>query len=1091
MILKETTAKTGVDTVSLFRRVVCPVKMAGLLIFTCGLGVQDVYAESGFENSYNVNRVQQGRKVVGEVVDIKGEPLIGVNVAVKGQTIGTIADLNGQFTLEIPTDNVTLVFSYIGYVSLELKPSDTPMKVMLREDTQNLDEVIVVGYGTQKKSDLTGAITRVDAEDFKTTPVTGVETALQGRAAGVQVTSFSGSPGSGTSVRIRGIGTVNNANEPLYVVDGIPVGGINYLNPSDISSIEILKDASATAIYGSRASNGVVLITTKRGNSEGEVTKTSVTFDMYYGISQAMNQPDMLDAAGFMELNRRAYLSNPDGLHTDFRDPEKMLGVVEKATGSRSGTNWWDECMQNGSVQNYNVSVSGGNKVISHMTSASYYKNEGIVKFSDFDRITARSNTDVRVNSRIKLASNIGITHERRHRIPENDLENGTIFNALLYDPTTPVWRGGYEGIPGWEDRLEGYDKDDIFTQFGTSKYSNKRQPYAQAYRNGNCNEWTELKVVGNIVLDIKIMDWLTFKSNFGLDLSRRNDMNFTPKYYLDPDEKEGNNTVYNRNDKDNNWVWENTLNFNKTFGKHALSAVAGVTMEQWTYAGFEASKQGTPNNSEDQWVLESATTNPGTTGWRRHRSMLSYLARVNYGFDDRFLITASVRSDGSSKFLKENRWATFPSASAGWRISQEKFFTEWDQNFWSNLKLRVGWGQIGNQLPVGEADYVNKIIGNDAMKYVFGANKEQQIGYAIDGFGNPRIQWETSEQTNFGLDLGFFDGKLTATMDYFIKNTRDMLIRVPLPMYVGYNNDPWANQGSVRNSGFEMQLDWQDQIGDFTYGISGNLTHMKNEVTSLGDGGPMPGGNERIGDVSLTREGWPIGSFYGWEMIGVFQSEEEIIKSHMKDNNPRPGDLIYADANNDGKLTDDDRVNLGSPFPSLMYGFTLNAAYKGFDLTAFFQGVSGNKIFRMLKYYSHQKTGYFNSPANILDVAWRAPGTLGADDPGNASNSEYQISSDPRLNTKASSYYVENGSYLRLKNFQVGYTFPEKWMSKAKINRLRVYFGVQNMFTITAYNGLDPELAGNDNDDPTNFGIDRSNYPQPRTYMFGLNLGF
>lgn len=1091
MTLKETTAKAGGEVPSLFKKMLCPAKVAGLLIFTCGLGAQSVYAIPESGNSHSVNVAQQSRKIVGEVVDTKGEPLIGVNVAVKGQPVGTIADMDGKFTLDIPTGNVTLVFSYIGYVSQELKPSNTSMKVVLREDTQNLDEVVVVGYGTQKKSDLTGSITKVDAEDFKTTPVTGVESALQGRAAGVQVASFSGSPGAGTSVRIRGIGTVNNANAPLYIVDGIPVGGINYLNPSDISSIEILKDASATAIYGSRASNGVVLITTKRGSSDGEVTATSVTFDMYYGVQNTINTPEMLDASGFIELNRRAYLSDPNSLHTDFRDPEKLLGVVEKVTGSRQGTNWWKETTQTGSVQNYNVSVSGGNKKISHLTSASYYKNEGVVKFSDFDRITARSNADLKVNDRIKLSTNIGITHERRHKIAENDLENGSVFNALLYDPTTPVWRGGYKGIPGWEDRLEGYDENDVYTQFGTSKYSNKRQPYAQSYREGKNKEWTELKVVGNVVLDVKVMEWLTFRSNFGLDLSRRNNNDFTPRYYLDPDEKEGNNTVFNKNENDNNWVWENTLNFNKKFGKHSLSAVAGVTMERWSYKGFEASKQGTPNNNEDQWVLESATTNPGATGWRRERSMLSYLARANYSYDDRYLLTASVRSDGSSKFLKENRWATFPSASLGWRVSQEKFFTEWDQAFWSNLKVRVGWGQIGNQLPVGESDYLNKIKGDDAMKYIFGANKDQFIGYAVDGIGNPQIQWETSEQTNFGLDLGFFGGKLTATMDYFVKNTRDMLIRVPLPMYLGYNNDPWANQGSVRNSGFEMQLDWQDKIGEVTYGISGNLTSIKNEVTSLGDGRPMPGGNERIGDVSLTKEGWPIGTFYGWNMIGVFQNQEQVDKSHMKDLSARPGDLIFEDVDGDGELTDDDRVNLGSPFPSLMYGFTLNAAYKGFDLTAFFQGVAGNKIFRMLKYYSHQKSGYFNSPSDILDVAWRAPGTLGADDPGNASNTEYQISADPRLNTKASSYYVESGAYLRLKNIQIGYTFPDRWMSKAKISKLRVYVGAQNLFTITQYGGLDPELAGNDNDDPTNYGIDRSHYPQPRTFMAGLNLAF
>ncbi len=997
--------------------------------------------------------------------------------------------MDGNFSLTVSANSV-LIISYIGYITREVAASSI-MNVVLNEDHQRLDEVVVVGYGTQRKSDLTGSITRVDADDFKTTPVMGVETALQGRAAGVQVSSFSGSPGSGTSVRIRGTGTVNNANEPLYVVDGIPVGGISYLNPSDISSIEILKDASATAIYGSRASNGVVLITTKRGNSTGETITTNVTFDAYYGWQNSINTPEMLDAAGFIELNRRAYRDNPNGLHTDFRDVNAFLDVVEKVTGSRRGTNWMDEVTQTGTIQNYNVAISSGNQKLSHMTSASYFKNEGIIKFSDFDRITVRSNADIKISDRIKLTTNIGLTHKTRHKVRENDLENGIIFGALTYDPTTPVYRHGYEGIPGWETSMEGYDPTDQYSWFGTGKYTNKRQPYAEAFREGKLKTWKELKVVGNAILDIKIMDWLTFRTNFGLDISHRNDNNFEPKYYLDPDEKADQSKVWNRNDIDNNWISENTLNFNKIFGKHNLSAVAGVTLEHWSYKMFEAGKEGTPNNNEDQWVLGSATFNPSTTGERKHRSMMSYLARVNYSFDDRYLITASVRSDGSSKFMKDNRWATFPSVSAGWRVSQEKFFMEWDQDFWSNLKVRVGWGQIGNQLPVGEASYVNRILGEDKRKYIFGADKQQYTGYAINDMGNPLIQWETSEQTNVGIDLGFFGGKLSATMDYFIKETRDMLIKVPLPMYLGYHEDPWANQGSVKNQGFELQLDWQDQINDFRYSISGNLTTIKNEVTSMGDGGPMPGGNERVGDVTLTREGYPIGSFYGWKVIGVFQNQAQIDASHMKDHEPRPGDLIFEDANGDGKLTDDDRVDLGSPFPKVSYGLNINLAYKNLDLTAFFQGVAGNKIFRTFKYYTHQKTGYFNSPASILEDAWRAPGTLGTDDPGNPSNTEFQIHSDPRLNTRASSYYVENGSYLRLKNLQIGYTFPREWTSKAKISNLRVYVGAQNLFTITKYNGLDPELAGNDNDNPTDYGIDRSHYPQARTYMVGLNMAF
>jgi TonB-linked SusC/RagA family outer membrane protein len=1027
--------------------------------------------------------------VTGVVTDNSGESLIGVNVSVKGTTNGAITDIDGKFSIQNVAGRATLVASYVGYVTQEIAVNNrTNINIKLVEATREVDEVVVVGYGVQRKSDLTGSITKVDAEDFKNVPVTGVEMALQGRAAGVMIMSQSGAPGSGTSVRVRGVGTVNNANDPLYVVDGIPVSDINYLNPSDIASIEILKDASATAIYGSRASNGVVLITTIRGNNDSDF-KTEVKFDAYYGIQQAMNLPEVYGADGFVTMNQIAYRNNPDGFNKDFRDKEAFLSVVQKVTGSREGTDWIKEVFQTGSIQNYNINVRGGNRKISYLTSASYFDNVGTIIYSGFKRMTLRANVDFNISDRVKLTTNVSVTSADRRTILENDLENGVVFGAITYDPTAPVYRAGYQGLAGWEDRLIGYDPNNMYSLFGTSKYSNKSQPYATAYRYGNLRNEGMLRLIGNAVLDIKLFPWLIFKSNIGTDMNGINNNEFTPQYYLDPDEKSDNSTLMKRRRDNTSWTFENTLNFTRKFDSHSLSAVAGVTLEAWDNTDFRASRQGLPNNNEDQWVLDAGTFNQTNQGSRSHRSMMSYLGRVNYVYADRYLVTASIRADGSSKFSKEHRWSSFPSVSLGWRISQEKFFQDWKQEIISNLKLRLGWGQIGNQMGLGNNDFMNTITGNNDKKYVFGQNKTQYTGYSPNTMGNPNIQWETSEQTNAGIDFSLLGGAINGTLDYYIKDTRDMLLQVPLPRSLGYQNDPWANLGKVRNQGFEMQLTWIKKASkDFSFVLTGNLSTIKNEVIDIG-GRPMPGGNERIGDVTLTKEGWPIGTFYGWQVEGIFQSQAEIDASHMVDRRPRPGDLIFKDVDGDGKLTDYDRVNLGNPFPKVGYGLNFTAQYKNFDLAMFFQGQAGNKIFRMFKYYTHQKTGFFNTYNDMIDISWRAPGTLGPNDPGVASNTEFAFNSDPLLNIKASSYYVEDGSYVRMKNIQIGYNLPKKMLQKAFIKSLRVYVGAYNLLTITKYQGIDPEMAGNGNGDPRNFGIDRSIYPQPQSYMAGLTL--
>ena len=1031
----------------------------------------------------------------GTVNDNTGASLPGVYVIVKGSAnIGTVTDVDGNYTLSVPNRNSVLVFSFVGYTTQEVTVGDrTAINIMLSEDVQLMDELVVVGYGVQRKSDVTGSITRVDAEEFKNLPVMNVEMAFQGRAAGVMIMSESGAPGAGTSVRIRGVGTVNNANDPLYVVDGIPVRDINYLNPSDIASMEILKDASATAIYGSRASNGVVLITTVRGNADGE-WKTEIRLDTYYGISNAMNLPKLTGVSGFLLGKRLAYRDNMATYPAEFLDEEAFINATAVVTGSREGTDWIKTMFRTGSVQNINLNIRGGNRRFSYMTSAGYMKDEGTIVFSDFTRLTLRANADFNISDRVKLTTNVNVTHSDRHSIFENNLDHGVVFATFTYDPTGPVFRKNYEQVldfPGMEDRMVGYDPDNYYSTFGTGKYTNTTQPYLTALRYGKLRNDERLRLVGNAVLDIKIFPWLIYKSNLGTDRSVRTQNQFNPQYYIDPFEKADVSSYYRSLNNNSSWTFENTLSFNNKFGDHSVSAVAGIMLEADDNDNFNARREGYENSDEQQWVLDAGTGTQTNGGGRNHRSLMSYLGRVNYSFADRYLLTVSVRADGSSKFMKEYRWATFPSFSIGWRISEEQFYKNLDQNVLSSLKLRAGWGQIGNQMGVGNNDFLSTVTQTNQKRYIFGASKTQTTGYSLQSMGNPIIQWETSTQTNFGIDFGMFSNKLSGSIEYYIKDTDDMLMQVPQPGYYGYPNNPWQNIGKVRNQGFEMQLLYQKRAttaSPLGYSINLNLSTIKNEVIYL-QGVPMPGGNERIGNVTMTQEGWPIGTFYGFVTDGIFQSQAEVDNHPMSRVGARPGDLRFKDLNADGIIDDNDRDNLGSPFPKFGGGLNLTMQYKSVDLGIFFQGQAGNKIFRTFKYYTHQKTGAFNLYEGLIESAWRAPGTLGPNDPGVASNTEFAFNLDPQYNTRPSDYYVEDGSYIRLKNIQLGFNLPNRVLQKASINGLRIYVGTYNLLTFTKYKGFDPEMAGNNNGDPRNFGIDYSQYPQSRSFTFGLTM--
>lgn len=1041
------------------------------------------------------SKAGQQKGITGKVSDSTGAPLPGATVVVKGTTQGTITDADGNYLLpNVPSDAV-LLFSFVGMKTQEVAVAgQTSINVRLVEDAIGIEEVVAVGYGTMKKSDLTGSVSQVEGDDLKNVAVRTAADALQGRSAGVMVTSTSGSPGSMGAVRIRGVGTVNN-NDPLFVVDGLPQSNIGWLNPNDIQSIEILKDASATSIYGARAANGVIMVTTKKGSS-GKEYKSKVEFDMYIGFQNPEKRYNMLNAEEFMEFKNRAYTATGQALLDDFSTPEKreqILQFLEKNTGSREGTDWWKEIMhKNAPMQSYNVALSGGLEKLSYHSSLGYMSQDGIVNASDYERISWRNTLNADIAKWFKMSANVGIIYEDRRNVSESNPYNGTIFSAMTADPITPVYRNNLVDVPAFlESKLmTGYEPSNPFSQYAGVLYSNKPNPVAQVELMGE-NVWEGISVKSGLTGDLNLFPWLKFRSNFGLDLHRGLSKGFTPKYYLDGDQNATDATVGRRYYSTNYWVWDNTLTFDKTFDLHRVLVMVGTSAEENKYEETGASKQGTINNDEDQRIINAASKNPGADGYDVTSSMNSYFGRLFYTYRDRYLFTFNIRRDGSSNFAEGNRWGVFPSFSLGWVFSEEEFMKKYD--FLNMGKLRFGAGEIGNH-NIGSGAYLSTYGNSDY--YTFGNPRMPYLSGGRNSVGNPNIQWETTRQIDVGLDLGFLNNKLTLTADYFVKTTDDMLVQVPLPSSYGYPNTPWTNAGSIENKGFEFELGFRESIRDFNFSIDANLFTFKNKVISLGGGEPI-NGSTHLGNMTHTRTevGEPIGYFYGWKTDGIFQTQAEIdayanSEGELIQPTAQPGDLKFQDINGvdedgnivagpDGALNDADRIMVGNPFPDFTYGFTLAADYKGFDVSLFFQGSVGNDILNILKYDIRSGAGWYNAPNDMLDIAWNGPGT---------SNEQFAISANSRQNLQMSDWYVEDGSYIRLKNVQLGYTIPQSVLKALNNHSIRVWVGGQNLFTVTDYSGLDPEIGSSD---PKFMGIDQGFYPQARIFMMGINASF
>lgn len=987
---------------------------------------------------------QQAKTVTGTVTDVSGEPIIGANIRIKGTTTGTITDIDGNFSIEAEPQSVIEV-SYIGYLTQEtVINNQKSIRFLLKEDTKTLDEVVVIGYGVQKKADLTGSVANINTEKLNTQSNANIGQALQGKIAGVDIVSQGGAPGSGTRIMVRGIGTLNNAS-PLYIVDGMYMNSIDHINPNDIASIDVLKDASSAAIYGSRAANGVIIVTTKEGsNTEG---KPIIDLSVNLGISTASKFLDMLDAKGWAEVTTiaRQAIGKP---------------ALDMATdlANKPDNDWQDIMFRPALMQNYNLSVKGGGKYSTYYTGLGYFNQDGIVKGTNYQRYNIQSKNDYK-RGIFSAGTNLIISFSHDKPLHQ-ELRGGMIGTILQSVPTLEKYddtrEGGYGGTYG--------DVVNI--------------PHPLAIIDDNImDRYNEnVKIFANLYAQIELFKGLKYKLNLTPDFSFERYKNYLNKY----DFGLATNSITQlteRQRRRRNILVENLLTFDRTFGEHKISALAGYTYQDSRFRHIQAYGEGLPQGLEE---IDAATTNRSNEGNSWRSVLTSILGRVFYSYQNKYLFTATIRRDGSSKFGKNNRYGYFPSFSLGWNVAEEKFME--NVHWLDQLKLRGGYGVLGNQ-EIDNYQYSSTIT--TGINYPDGNGGLLQ-GAFPKNFANPDIKWEETAMTNVGIDFMAFNNRLSLTADYYVKNTKDILLTVPIPISSGGANDPIRNAGKIRNNGFEFNLGWMDQPNpDISYGINLIGSFNKNKVIAMGsESGSIKGGstNQNI-TTSETKAGYPIGGYWLISTAGYFNSQEEV-DAYAKDGKKiqpaaEPGDIKFVDANNDGVINDDDRVFQGSPFPDFTFALNGNMRYKNFDLSIGLQGVLGNKIYNATRQTLEDVTKGSNFLASCLDY-WT---------PENKNASHPRLTwDDPNRNTRAESdRYLENGSYLRLRSVQLGYTFPQTWF-KGAIQHARVYINAENLFTITSYSGYSPDV----NADNANYrGFDNFIYPTNRTFMLGLNVTF
>jgi TonB-linked SusC/RagA family outer membrane protein len=972
---------------------------------------------------------QSTKPVSGKVTAKEdGSGLPGVNIIVEGTSKGVTTDAAGNYTIELAENENVLIFSFIGYAPQKVVVgTQTIINVVLESNAEELDEIVVVGYGVQRKSDLTGSIGSVRGSDLTKIPSFSAEQALQGKIAGVQVASPSGAPGSAPVIRIRGVGTLNNSS-PIFVVDGVILDDITFLNSGDIQSMEVLKDASATAIYGSRGSNGVIIVTTKSGK-KGEGVQVSVSSE--YSLQQLSKQINLLTGEEFA----------------------KVVNVLTPGTFNNTSivpsTNWQDQIFTNWvPIQNHQASVSGSSGKYSFYFGASYFKQDGIISKSGYDRVSIKLNNTYTISKSVKVGNNLTIAPDNR--------QNAADIVPIAY-------RGWPTSVP--------YRADGAFAEVRGAG-----NPLAANEFNNSSSQ--RFRAVGNAYIDVSFLKNFLFKSSFGFDLSYGKTKSYTPAFFVSPTQENLTSDLGVSTDENKTWLWENTINYNKTFNKHKLNALAGFTLQKTTSEFLSGSVQNLIGTDPSLWYLNAGETLTGTQRVGNGGSistLASYLFRTNYSYQDKYLLTVSARIDGSSKFGKSNLYGTYPSLAVGWNVLNESFMPT--SRILSNVKLRASWGIVGNEKINGDSRF--SLVAN-SQNAVFGLVEQVQQGATLGSTAQPNLRWESTTQTDIGLELGFWDDKLTAELDYYSRVTDDILVGLSTPGHVG--NGAFVrvitNAASVLNRGVELTLAWNDQIGQVKYKIGGVASTVHNEVLNLGASSGSDSfisagdlGNGQL--VTRTQVGKPIGSFYGYQVIGIFQNQTEL-DTRPKLSGQEIGDLRYADNNKDGLINADDRTYIGSPIPSFIFGFNSEFSYKSFDLSLDFQGQSGNKIYNGKMAV---RPDLYNFEARVKNY-WRGEGTSNVEPKPSAGGVNYE----------QSSYFIEDGSYLRLRNIRIGYNFPASLTKKLGLTNARAYLSGTNVFTLTKYSGFTPEIGGSDG---FSSGIDLGIYPITAVYSVGVNVTF
>lgn len=1036
-------------------------------------------------------------QISGEVTDAEtGEPLIGASILVKGTSTGTVTDIDGSYTINASPEDV-LIFSYTGYNPVE-EPVNTRTRIdVTLEAGQVIDQMVITGYTAQSKRDITGAVSTVDAEELLSVPATTFSQQLQGRAAGVTIINDA-TPGGAATVRIRGFGTVGN-NEPLYIIDGVPSTNQSTLNPNDIESLQVLKDASAASIYGSRAANGVIIITTKKG----KLGKPRVSYKTFYGLQTADREVEALNAR---ELGEYLYLADlyagkdpshgqytfgpngevtipnyvfPSGANSVDESlysltPENIFPITESAD-----TDWWEEVTRaNAPITNHQLEATGATESARYAFSLNYFSQESVVEFVGYDRASLRANTEFKaIRDKLTIGENFTVTLGNRRGGFGNNGEQNAVSGSYKHHPLLPVYdiAGNFAGSRG-------------------ANLGNNFNPYATLHRNQDDRSLT-LRAFGNVFADFEIIEGLNVRSSFGIDLNtfRRRDIGRPQPEYV-----EGNfiNSSSASNNYNYQWVWTNTLNYSKTFNEvHNFSANVGIEAIEEFGEFFNAFRQRFAFQSTDiisYLDLGDATTSTNSGNIITDYSLFSQFGQFNYDYNEKYLVQFTIRNDASSRFRTAANSAIFPAFSLGWRLSEEDFF----QNalpFIDDFKVRYGWGQTGNQ-NIGDYNSFTTYRSNifNAGYPIDGSTSNPTIGFDAAAFGNPNAKWETTTSNNIGFDAFMLDRKLNVEFDLWSRVTTDMLLQVPITFAAGDANAPAFNVGQVTNEGIDLALNWSDQIGDFSYSIGGNISTYRNNIDALNtEESRIFGAGSRVPSMTVTQVGSPISSFFGFNVLGIFQDQQEVENWPEYGDYNAPGKFRIEDVNGDGQINDDDRTIIGNPHPDFTYGININLNYKNWGLNIFGNGSQGNDIFNYVRFFADFNTFQGNRSTRALYDAWQPANPQAPRSEWVAANPNATspiMDANDQVSSRVSTYLIEDGSYFRIRNIQLTYNFPSTFGRQVGLAGGQIYIQGQNMFTFTQYTGLNPEIQTNAD---TTLGFDGGFMPVSRTITFGLNVNF